>query len=112
LIVVAVDVGEAAAQLGDLDLAAVDEGVGEEATVAVLGAGYRVGPRGYRCPVRCEALHRSCRSLRPALGWETGADVLRGVDADEADIGEIAAGELDPQGFAVDGVDDLGVDRS
>ncbi len=54
-----------------------------------------------------EAFHRGGGGLRAALGRVAGPDVLGGVDADQAHVGELAGAAADPQGVAVDGVGDL-----
>ena len=107
LALVAVDVGPAAAQLGQFELAAGDEGVGEDAPVAVFGVGDRVGTEESRRRLRERAAHRGGGGVGAALGRVAGPDVLGGVDADQADVGELAGGQADPQGVAVDGVGDL-----
>src|SRR4029077_3369809 len=111
LFVVAVDVGPPATQLDGFELAAGDVGVGEQAAVAIFGVGDGVGSQDDDGAFGRKALHRGGRGPGTALGRVAGANILRGIDTDQADVGEIAGGKLDPKGVAVDGVGDAGVGR-
>ena len=61
LALVAVDVGPAAAQLGEFELMTLDEGVGENAPVAVAAGGDGVGAKDNRGSSGGEPPHRGGR---------------------------------------------------
>lgn len=104
--VVAVDVGPAAAELGQFQAAAVYPCVGEDAPVDVFATGHGVVAEHDGRAFGGEAVHRARRRPGAALDRGPGLHVLGAVDADESDVGEVAVGLADPQRVAVDRVGD------
>jgi hypothetical protein len=105
----AVDLGPALAKLGKFELVAADEGVGENPPIAILRASDGIAVKDNARPFRCERAHGGGGVLGAALDRSAGLHVLRGVDADQAHVGEVARRQPDPQRVAIDGVGDDGV---